>query len=210
VLCQDRSLRQENDGVDAQLKQEGSPRQRMAKFIEQYSPLLVQASFFALRTGFGNNEDLYETHVANIILQDIPPSSNAKPPMLYIKAVLPVKIVDLPEFWKNRFQFGRRKMLQMIDMTNVYSGIYNVSPLVTYPYEEEGWVEAPAQSYAFARDKMTIHEDCEKLGSNLSKQLQQRALISQVIKYKQTINEMAMGKANDLRSLPKGIKSKIK
>lgn len=169
----------------------------MVKFAEHHLPLITKASFCALKTGFGVNEDLYKTHIARVELEDVPASSEAKPPRLCIKSVLPVKIVDLPKILQNQCQEGGKRFSKMIDMTPVVGGVYVVMVLVMYRPPNHG--EAPTRIFNFATDKYGLHNEYKKLGSNLSKQLQQRSLISEVIKYKKTINDMATGKAEKIK-----------
>jgi len=198
MICQDPKLRQQHDTIETELNENGTPRQRMVKFVRQYLPLITKVSMCVLKTGFGVFEDLYKTHVARIELEDAPVLSDAKPPRLCIKSVLPVKIEDLPEFWRKQFKEGGEKISKMMDKTPDVGGIYGLMAMVVYEPPNIG--KAPVRSYNLAVNRISVYKEFnEKYGSNLSKQLQQRALISEVIKYKNTINEMAMGKVKGIK-----------
>ena len=49
----------------------GASFQRVDKFLNQYKPLLDRLAGLVLRTGFGESDDLYETHVAVVDLVEL-------------------------------------------------------------------------------------------------------------------------------------------
>ena len=61
---------QHNEEIAA-MNDHGASFQRVDKFLNQYKPLLDRLAVLVLRTGFGESDDLYETHVAVVDLVEL-------------------------------------------------------------------------------------------------------------------------------------------
>ena len=134
----------------------------MIKFINKSYPLFTMATFSALQTGLDLEENLSKTHVAKVVTEDAPTSSKNKSPKLFVKQIVPIKIVDLSEFFKNDILNSRKPWQKTLAMTHIISGSHMVSCM--FEYHLRGEFTYPGRNYTFCRDKQSLYECWNKLG----------------------------------------------
>ena len=190
-------------GLKAVEPPKGTPEQRVGQFRELYEPMLTQIIIHMLMDGTDIQNDLLcETHVCMITLEDLPPSNSlGKSPRLMTKDIRPIPIQDLP----GEMQTTCKQM-----MNNRPPNATNIEDLVAYCVmvyvcSETGsilttWINS--FGYDFSDNLQMIEfEKMKEYWKNKPKWEQRRMLRNNFINpISNTINEMAIGNAKELKS----------
>ena len=160
---------------------------RLERFQERYEPLLRELSYYSLRTRFDSNSDdnLFKTHVCTVVLKDSPSKKNKKP-TLYIYSIC-------NEHYSILSPEGQSAFHKLHNHSNSESDL----ALFYYLKYEDAWA---INSYF----KTTTEWDTKNIFFlQHSKTDQLQALHNLIEITKQTINDMAEGKANNLKAATK-------
>jgi hypothetical protein len=195
----------------------GSPDQRLAQFLKQYSPLLATLASYSLWRGTdAKKHGLYSTHVLYILVDDLP--SSVKSPRLYIKYAALMKVEDIDEDKQGYFYTSQKDA----PIQSCLYDSFDFCACVLMEYEGPDTIEglvpvaSTMQAFNLGGDlgknlKKTLGFCTEdgyfdldnKIDNDIYDWILKLYLQEEIDTITNTINEMANGNAKDLKAASK-------